>query len=212
MSDAATLAIVARRLNRARGADAKLRPLLFLTDERRTRDPAARVEAWPASLARVTAVVFRHYDDPDRRALAHRLAKLCRARGVPLLIGADPALALEVRAAGVHWPDGLLRRRGRADKRHPDWIVTAAAHDGAGLQRAARAGVDAVLLSPVFATESHEGVPELGAVRFARLVRSSASPVYALGGLDGTAARHLLGSGAVGVAAIGGFRNPAPSR
>ena len=82
-------------------------------------------------------------------------------------------------------------------------LVTAAAHDGAAVRRAVRAGVDAVLLSPVFATASHPGAPTLGAGRFAALARTAAVPVYALGGIDPGSVRRLGGTGAAGIAAIG---------
>ena len=73
--------------------------------------------------------------------------------------------------------------------------------------RGPRAG-DAVLLSPVFATRSHPGAPTIGPLRFARWVRESPIPVYALGGIDVPGARRLRHSGAAGFAAIGGLLPP----
>jgi thiamine-phosphate pyrophosphorylase len=91
--------------------------------------------------------------------------------------------------------------------RRRDWIVTAAAHSPIAIRLAARLGVDAVLLSPVFATASHPDARTLGPLRFARWARESPVPVYALGGIDAARARRLRGSGAVGFAGIGGLAN-----
>ncbi|MFX8875835.1 thiamine phosphate synthase, partial [Acinetobacter baumannii] len=75
---------------------------------------------------------------------------VARARGSPLLIGADPAMAETVGAAGVHLTE---RRAGEAlglKAAHPGWIVTAAAHSPLAVTQAGAAGADAVLLSTVF--------------------------------------------------------------
>ena len=76
-----------------------------------------------------------------------------------------------------------------------------------------RAGSDAALLGPVFATESHPDVRPLGAVRFSALNRAARRmlrdfPVYALGGLTSDTAPRLLNCGAVGLAAIAGLSAP----
>jgi thiamine-phosphate pyrophosphorylase len=103
---------------------------------------------------------------------------------------------------------------GRRNGRKTDRIVTAAAHSEPAIVAAAKAGVEAVLLSPVFPTASHPGGATLGVVRFARLAHLAASLglfVYALGGVtDGAKIRRLAGSGASGIASIGYFRPRKP--
>ena len=73
------------------------------------------------------------------------------------------------------------------------------------LRAAASAGADAALLAPVFATASHPDARALGPHRFAALSRQSRLPVYALGGIDRDRAQLLQGTGAVGIAGIGGL-------
>jgi thiamine-phosphate pyrophosphorylase len=73
------------------------------------------------------------------------------------------------------------------------------------LWRARRAGADAALVGPVFATASHPGARPLGPLLFAALARLSPLPVYALGGIEETTARRLKAAGAQGFAAIGAF-------
>ncbi|HEX7774936.1 MAG TPA: thiamine phosphate synthase, partial [Parvibaculum sp.] len=96
---------------------------------------------------------------------------------------------------------------GLAVTRRTGLVMTAAAHSEAAIFRAARARIDAVLISPVFPTASHPGAPALGVVRFARLAhlaRRLGLRVYALGGITGPASlRRLTGSGADGVAGVG---------
>lgn len=107
--------------------------------------------------------------------------------------------------AGLHLPDGLAARPSPTVRR---WkkrkvLLSAAAHDRAGLLRAARLGADAALLSPVFATQSHPGAKPLGLLAFRRLARGAKLPVIALGGIDRTSVPVLKNTPAAGVAAVG---------
>jgi len=196
-----TLAALARQLNTRSAWGRRLPPLILVTDEARLHDPCPAARALP----RGSAVLFRHYGHPERAALARRLAVLCRRRGLKLIVAGDWRLAYAVGAHGVHLPEQLVPRRGRIRRRKRRWLVTAAAHGAAAIGCARRAGADAVLLSPVFPTRSHPGAPGLGVVRFAGLVHHGPLPVYALGGVNEKTARRLIGSGAIGIAAIGGL-------
>ena len=135
--------------------------------------------------------------------MGRRLKAVARRRGLFLLAGADPALARAIGADGVHLPERLAHRARALRRGRPGWVVTAAAHSRASILRAARAGVDAVLVSPVFESLSPSAGRPLTLVRFAALARGAPVPVYALGGVDGRTARRLTGSGAAGLAAVG---------
>lgn len=153
------------------------------------------------------ALILRHRDAAALAALARRLVPVARRLKRRLLISGDAVLAGRVGADGVHLPEALLRRRpalARARPR-PGWIVTASAHGPMALRLADQAGVDAVLLSPVWATESHPARPPLGVLRFAALCRAVRVPVLALGGVDRAGLRRLKRSGLRGVAGIGLF-------
>ncbi len=169
----------------------------------RLPDPEAAIAALP----RGSAVILRDYDATDRPARAASLARLCRRRRLRLLVAGDARLALAVGAQGLHLPEGLVRSGDRRWRlwRKPGLLVTAAAHSPGAIARAQRAGVDAVLLAPVFETASHPGAPALGSLLFAAWTRKTRIPVYALGGMTAARTRRLTGSGAAGIAAIGGF-------
>jgi len=178
---------------------------ILMTDEARLADPLPLA----AGLPRNSAVILRHYGVPGREDLARRLLAQTRRRGIRVLIAADARLAVRVGADGLHLPEGLAARGPGPwrDWARPDWLMTAAAHSPAAIRRAQAAGADAVLLSPVFPTPSHPDAVALGVLRFAAWCRQSPLPVFALGGVSTETVRRLKGSGACGLAGIGGFVN-----
>ena len=197
-----TLANAVRRLNSRRPSGLPGR--FLVTDAARRPDPLPAA----ARLAAGQGVVLRHYGRPERAALAKRLAALAARRKLVLLVADDWRLAAAL-GAGLHLPEGMLRSGRLAPAlgwaRRRRRLVTAACHSRAALAAAARLGVDAALLSPVFATASHPGAPALGPLRFARLCRAARLPVYALGGIAPATIGRLAASGAAGVAGVGAF-------
>jgi thiamine-phosphate pyrophosphorylase len=197
-----TLAELARHL-KPRHSTRSLPRLILMTDNVRLPDPTIAIHSLPAG----SAVIVREQDQEKRTDLARLLQPLCRRRSVRLLIANDWRLALAIAANGMHLSEASVRRgsRGWRRVRRPGWIVTGAAHSPAAVRRAAKLGVDAVLLSPVFATQSHPDARTIGTLRFARWARESPIPVYALGGIDARGGRRLRNSGVAGFAAIGGL-------
>jgi len=174
-----------------------------MTDEKRLPDPFPALAALTAG----DAVILRHYHAPGRAELAGDLLSACRMRGIRLLIGADARLARSIGADGLHLPEAMLRSELPVWRlwRRPGWLVTAAAHSPAALARAARAGVDAALLSPVFVTASHSGTTAIGVTRFAAWTGAANIAVYALGGVTRDRYRRLARAGALGWAGISGL-------
>ena len=186
----------------AAGPNGKRWPrLLFFTDPVRTPDPARIV----ARLPRGSAIVYRAFGAADAVTRGRVLARIARRRGVLVFVGADPALAAAIGADGLHLPERLAARKGCNLALAARFRLSAAAHGEAALRRARAAGVEAIVLSPVFASESPSAGAPLGAFAFRRLVRLARAPTYALGGIDSDTARALQGSGAAGLAGIGVF-------
>ncbi|HYD89553.1 MAG TPA: thiamine phosphate synthase [Vitreimonas sp.] len=193
MSSVHALAAQAQRLNRDAGGPA-IPALFFFTDPKRTPDPCAIARRLP----RATAIVYRHFGAAERAQTAGKLASIARARGLLLLIAADPELAQRVGADGVHWPERLTAARvGR--------LMTVSAHGAEGLARAEAAGADACVLAPIFPTRSASGRPPLGLFRASQLARAARTPVIALGGVNADTARRLGGRGFAGLAAVDAF-------
>lgn len=177
--------------------DAQAVPLWFFTDETRLPDPLPVIRTLPAGLC---GVVFRHDTHPKRAVLAKQIACLCRARGVALVIASDASLARELKV-GLHL-------RGGAGGRPVGWhggVLSASAHNLTQLQKAKRAGVDMVFLSPVFPTLSHPQALALGVSGWRVLARQAGRiRPYALGGVMGQNVRQL-GPLCAGVGAITAF-------
>jgi len=170
--------------------------LWLFTDARRLPDPLPAIARLPRGLC---GVVFRHDGAPDRAALAKKIARLCRARRLALVVAGDARLAASL-GAGVHLRGGrrmLIKGRG---------LITSSAHGVAQMHRAKAACADIIFLSPAFATTSHEKLPGHGAARWNKLARAGrASNVYALGGISGRTILSLTGM-ARGAAAISAFQ------
>jgi thiamine-phosphate pyrophosphorylase len=191
----AKLAAAAQSLNQASGIDSAAFCLAFLTDRTRAPEPEIIIAALPPG----AAVILRDYETPDRSALAQKLNALCHARSVLFLVGANLTLAHDIGADGVHFPSWANTRP------TPGMIATAACHSARELEKAAAAGAQLALLSPVFATQSHPESEPLGAAQFKSIARTSPLPVLALGGVDETNAAGLAGRNVTGFAAISGF-------
>lgn len=145
-------------------------------------------------------MVLRHDSHPTRALLARQIARLCRARGLQLVIAGDAQLARALRV-GLHL-------RGGAGGRPVGWhggLLSASAHNPAQLRQARRAGVEMVFLSPVFPTRSHPGEAVLGAAGWRRLAAQAGGvKPYALGGLTGQTVWQL-GPACAGLGAIAAF-------
>jgi thiamine-phosphate pyrophosphorylase len=182
-----------------------LPPLWLMSDPARLADPIPYLHHLPPG----SGVIYRCYGtalaDSEQRKYTQALMTACHGRDLQLLIAGNDRLALEIDADGIHLPEwhiGQQAWRARAIKNRGG-LVTASCHTRRALTLAARAGADAALLAPVFATDSHPGTPNIGPLRFAALARESAIPVYALGGIGPDNISLLKGSGTAGIAAIG---------
>jgi len=193
------LARAARRLNQSAGS--ALPALVLLTDDERLADPLAAVRALP----RGSLVVLRARDRDRRVALADALARLAFGHGLAWIIADDAPLAQRAGAHGAHFPEQKIASLARWRARQPHWLITSSAHSLGACIRAGRAGADAVLLGPVFATHSHPHRAGIGPVRARLIARLTGVPVYALGGVDAHSALRLAGAHLAGLAAIGGL-------
>jgi thiamine-phosphate pyrophosphorylase len=151
--------------------------LLLLSDARND----GRLERAIAGLPRGSGLVYRHYHlaPAERRARYETLRRLCRMRGIVLIVAGG---ARGWRADGEYGAPGALVHNG---------LRLATAHSLREIGAAVCARADAVLLSPVFATRSHPGGKVLGLARFLSLARNSPLPVYALGGMTAKRAARL---------------------
>lgn len=154
-------------------------PAFFaLIDPARTTDPLALAAGLPTG----AGVIYRHFGDADRVAVAARLRRMTARRGLVFLIGNDPRLAIQTGADGVHWPEARRNEARRWRSRFA--IMTCAAHGRRGLIGAREASCDAALLSTVFTSKSDSASRPMGTLRFRSVVKGAPIPVYGLGGVN----------------------------
>jgi thiamine-phosphate pyrophosphorylase len=180
-------------------------PVLLITDRKQARRPLEQVVAG-ALRGGCRWISLREKDLPaeDQSALALRLFGLVAPFGARLMLHRDPRIARETGLFGVHLSAGGDVRAARAVLGPAAW-VSVSTHGLAEVLAAATAGVDAVTLSPVFASASKPGYgPALGLEALAESARRSPVPIIALGGItDGSRLRACLEAGASGVAVMG---------
>lgn len=197
------LANLARQAGRIRASTPPppgpgLPALWVMSDPARTPDPDRLASGLPAG----SALVFRHFGADDRHETLDRLAGICRSRSVLLFVSADPDLERHDGIAGLHWPEHRLHHFRPSRYAARPLMHTASAHSAGAVARAHLAGLDAVFLSPVFASQSPSAGRPLG--RFAAAAHTHTGiPLIALGGMTQKTSPRLVGLGLSGLACIG---------
>jgi thiamine-phosphate pyrophosphorylase len=184
---------------RARGFT--LPSLLFFTDPARVPDPEAVAERLP----RGAGVVFRAFGAADAEVQGRRLRAIADARGLILLVGADQVLARAIGADGVHLPERLRDSAPSLRAQHPDGLITIAAHDLEAVRAASVLDADALVVSPIFASNSPSAGTSLGVEGLGKLVAATRTPLYALGGIRAGNVSGLENARIVGLAAVEAF-------
>lgn len=205
IAEAAKLGRLAQKRNPSKPPVARslaLPHLWLMTDPDRLPDPVGTALRLP----RGSGIIYRSFGRPQALAEALTLAELAKRRGLTLLIGADASLAIRVGADGIHLPERMMGEAKRLRARHPNWIITTAAHSPRAIAKAARLELDGALISPVFISKSPSAGRPLGQTRLAGWVSKAKLPAIALGGMGHKNARLLSGTGVWGIAAIDGLR------
>ncbi len=181
------------------GAASRVPPLLFFTDPERTPRPWEVAATLPVG----AGVVYRAFGLPGALEHGERLRAVTRARGLTLLVGRDAALADRLEADGLHLPERALSAAWALSGRRPDWILTGAVHSARAALLARH--LDAVVLSPVFPAGGPSAAKSPLGLEAVRQAATGTTPVIALGGVKAGTAPLLVGTGASGIAAIGGL-------
>jgi thiamine-phosphate pyrophosphorylase len=180
-------------------------PVLLITDRRQARRPLGEVVA-AALRGGCRWVSVREKDLPplEQVALARAIVRLAEPFAARVLLHGDSRLAAEAGCTGVHLPAGGDVKAARMLLRPGAW-VSISTHGLEEALAAAKAGADAITLSPIFASASKPGYgPALGLERLGEVAAKSPIPVIALGGIEDQAAvRACLAAGAAAVAIMG---------
>ena len=171
-----------------------------------TETPALLAGIERACIKRIRLIQLRQPSWPREAVAQAALAArdICHRYGTELLVNSDWPGATEWGLDGVHLSTRIaFELKTRPVPEHL-WLGISC-HNAEDLAHAQRIGADFVTLSPVAPTPSHPDKQPLGWPDFARLVRESAIPAYALGGLDALDVSMAQGYGGQGVAAIRGL-------
>ena len=174
------VASIATKLFNARKESSRLSPLIFMTDPERVSNIFSAAQKMPPG----ATIIFRHFGSAHKFVDAEALRQLTFERGQQLLIGDDPALAIEVGADGVHFRrDAKLEAPILWRQRCPDWLISMA-----GIKSGSYQGdlsvLDGLLISSIFPSQSPSAGEPIGVERFTQSVRDLPAPVFALGGVD----------------------------
>ncbi len=172
--------------------------LIVLTDPRRLPDPVSLAMHLPEGCA----IIYRHFGNPNARQISKEASTICKARGLVFLVSCDSGVPPGT-DTGVHFSERLHDAIPDWRKSYPKQIFTAAANSAQSARRALGLGANAVLLSPVFDSESPSAGLALGAETFKQIVGNINGPVYALGGITAQNAKTLQGY-AAGLAVVSG--------
>ena len=171
-------------------------------------DPA-RVKNLPEAVAGLPdncAIIYRHFGAEKKLLIAKLLREVTKDRQQQLLIGGgDVELALAVNADGVHFKrDANLKGPQKLRNGNADMIITIAGLKGEDYT-APLTCLDGLFVSAVFPSQSPSAGTPMGVSGLKAACENLDVPVFALGGINASNAKKLIGSGAAGFAAINGL-------
>lgn len=196
---------ISKELNRLSGFK-DLPSLIYMTDSDIHQHPESIIGKMPGG----SMVIFRDYDHEKRYELGMALRYICKSRKIKFLVAGDIALSLLLDADGIHFPEFMLQEAHNIRSEHPNLFLSVAAHNELTVKTAHEIGMDAVLLAPIFSTDSHPETHDdknltIGIEKLTTFCKNTEIPIYALGGINHQNAIDLLRSGVAGIAAIRGL-------
>lgn len=199
-----TVSKLARRLNRRCQKGKNFPSLLLMTDSKRLPDPRALIPRLPVG----SAIIVRGFSKYEKRTLILKINMLRRKHHLKLYVSDAPELALKYRLDGIHFSEnGLKSCPDRFIKalKSRRLVITSAVHSGSALRRAEQKGIDAVLLSPVFKTQSHPDQFCLGVRQLYRWSSQTTLNCYGLGGISPHTVKKTYPCKLTGFAGISGL-------
>ena len=133
--------------------------------------------------------------------LAKRTAVIAQQVQCRLMLHNRLDMVASLQVAGVH----LSQKRAQLYCQRPidkDFLLAVSCHSLDEVQHADKINADFCVLGPVARTTSHAGRAPLGAKEFSRIVATTQTPVYALGGVSASTSNIYRRRGAYGVAGI----------
>ena len=188
--------------------------LCLITDRQRAGGVdalAARVAAAARAGAHLVQVRERDLDGGPLLEVVRRCLDAVAGTRTRVVVNDRLDVALAARAHGVHLR-GDSTPASRVREVAPDGFLVGRSVHAAGeaVAVAAAGGLDYLVFGPVFPTSSKPGHPGVGLTALEEVVRATALPVLALGGMSWPVLDAIVRAGAAGMSGIGLFDTPAP--
>jgi thiamine-phosphate pyrophosphorylase len=146
----------------------------------------------------------RGLDDGALASLVTELVRLTRGTSTRVIVNDRLDVALACRADGVHLRGDSIPPEAARSIAPEGFLIGRSVHREQ--EAKALAGVDYLIAGTVFPTSSKPGLTEwLGVEGLARICRSAAVPVLAIGGVTADRLPDVAAAGAAGIAGIGLF-------
>ena len=180
----------------------KLPSLVFMTDCIKIDNVFSVVRSLPPN----TLIIIRDYNIKNRKQYSQKIIKIAQRRGNKILIAKDFEMAKDLGANGVHLPEHIAYKAKKIKKYNSNLIVTTSAHNKKSIKESNLLPVDAVFLSPIFRTTSHNKTKNKGLCFLRNMQRLSTKPIFALGGVNVKNTLSLRNCGIKGFASIDAFK------
>jgi thiamine-phosphate pyrophosphorylase len=180
----------------------------MITDRRRLPDPDPEevVRQVRQAAARGIQLVQIRERDLDGRALyelSRRAVEAVRGSATRVIVNDRLDVALAARAHGVQLRTGSFAAGRVRTMVPPGFLIGQSVHTAA--EAAGARAADFLLYGTVFETRSKPGIAPAGLQRLSEVVRATAVPVLALGGVSADRIPDVLETGAAGFAGISMF-------
>lgn len=127
---------------------------------------------------------------------AQTFRRLCDNHSALFIVNDDPDLARACDADGVHvGQDDLAATEARA-LLGPDAVIGLSTHSEEQIAAAAEAPVDYISVGPIWETPTKQGRPAVGLELIAHAAANARHPFFAIGGIDSSNVRQVVGVGA----------------
>ena len=131
------------------------------------------------------------------KIFSNEVIKICKPKGVKVIINSDVNLAYEIKADGVHLRSKDLISIKKIPK---NLIVSASCHTQEEIYIAEKLNINFLVLSAIKKTLSHPDIKPIGWDEFENIANRVNTPIYALGGLGVNDYSIALENGAIGIA------------
>jgi len=147
----------------------------------------------------------KHSSKDETHALAMNLRALCSRYRVPLIINDDVALALAVKADGVHVGQRDMLAHEARRLAGESMIIGVTAKTVEQARAAQAAGADYLGSGAVFGTETKPDALPMSRETLLAITSSVSIPVVAIGGIERQNIAKLCGTGVAGAAVVSGI-------